>query len=96
MGCVVLLWCLDSMKEDETVGPTVPRNVPAVEGVDLEETPSVADGFFQSVVRQGRDESDNPSLHPENLAEGTLGEWDTSLVDTGHARLGERPFSKRD
>ena len=84
------------MEEDGLFEPSEPSSVSVVEVVDLEETDGDQDGFFQSKLREGQGEFDFVSPQLDNISEGTFGEWDTSLVESGRDRQEDKPVSRRD
>ena len=92
--------CLEIMDEESHVEPVEPSNGAAVEVVDLEEeeclSETFSEKFFQSMLQDGQntDAFDHPQL--DSISEGTLGDWDTSLVETNVVRQEDKAVSKRD
>ena len=83
--------------EEEHHEPPVPSDGIPVEVVDL----TAAVGPFQSMLFDGHDaiDSDHSHLHTprvDELSEGTLGGWDTSLVQHSVDTKIDKAVSKRD
>ena len=83
--------------EEEHHEPPVPSDGIPVEVVDL----TAAVGPFQSMLSDGHDaiDSDHSHLHTprvDELSEGTLGGWDTSLVQHSVDTKIDKAVSKRD
>ena len=83
--------------EEDFHEPHVPSNGIPEEVVDL----TAAVGSFQSMLSDGNDAvvSDPSHLHTprcEELSEGTLGDWDTSLVQHSVGMKIDKAVSKRD
>ena len=89
MGC-------SYMEEDFISEPAEPRNGGAVEVVNLVEEDAEEEDFFQSMLGGEQDAGSFPSPQFENLSQGSLGDCDTSLVDTIRDRQKDSAVSKRD
>ena len=85
------------MEEHANLKPFVPRNLPVVEVVDLEEdTVGGQEVFFQSLLQEGHDDHEFTSPPVDSVSEGTFGGWDTSLVEPNTDSRNDRPVLKRD
>ena len=88
------------MDEGSHLDPVEPSNRAAVEVVDLEEderlSESFSEKFFQSMLQDGQNTDASAPPQLDNISEGTLGDWDTSLVETNVVRQEDKAVSKRD
>ena len=88
------------MDEESHGDPVEPRNGAAVEVVDLEEderfSENFSENFFRSMLHDGQDTDAFAPPQLDSISEGTLGDWDTSLVETNCVRQEDKAVSKRD
>ena len=88
------------MEDESPLDPVEPRNGAAVEVIDSEDgerlSESFSENFFRSMLQDGHNSDAFVPPQLDNISEGTLGDWDTSLVESKVARQEDKAVSKRD
>ena len=88
------------MEDESPLDPVEPRNGAPVEVIDSEDgerlSESFSENFFRSMLQDGHNSDAFVPPQLDNISEGTLGDWDTSLVESKVARQEDKAVSKRD